>query len=280
MERIFELLKRYNYIVVFLVLETIAIIFMAQNSYYQSSFIVGIGNSFANAIYNTTSGISQYFGLKTQNEQLAMENARLRAHIAESYIYYDTRDFNLGDSVFRQYYTYTEAKVIKCSYGSNQNYLMINKGSLQGIKPDQAVISPQGVVGTVIAVSDNFATIMPVIHPDSRNSVKLKRIGTNGTLVWDGLDYRYASVIDIPTTHKLNKGDTVVTSGLSKDFPKDILVGFVYSQSSVQGSGFYTVKLRLSTDFNRIEHVYVVSNRFVDEQDSLNVITEKIAVND
>ena len=110
---------------------------------------------------------------------------------------------------------------------------------------------------------------MPILHSDSRNSVKITRMQTNGTLVWNGHDYRYASVVDIPTTYQLYQGDTVVTSGLANDFPEGIPVGYVEKLDTVKGKGFYDITIHLATDFNKLNHVYIINNRFKREQDAL-----------
>ena len=254
---------------VFLLLEILAIIFISQNGHYQGSKLIHAGNAIAGGCYGAVQSVGDYFGLRHENDRLAEENAKLRAQLAESYISYNRQTFVREDTVYRLRYSYTEAQVVKSSWNQRNNYLMINKGRRQGIKVDQAVISPQGIVGVVVNTTGSFATIMPVLHPDSRNSVKIKRTGSNGTLVWNGKDYRYASVIDIPSTHKIYKNDTIITSGLANDFPEGILVGYITGLSTVKGSGFYDVKIRLATDFNRLDHVYIIDNRFKSEQDSL-----------
>ena len=137
-----------------------------------------------------------------------------------------------------------------------------------------AVISPQGIVGVVVNTTRNFSTILPVLHTDSRNSVKLKRTNSAGSLIWEGGDYRYATVVDIPTTHKLLKNDTIVTSGLANDFPEGIAVGYIEDFENMNGSGFYKIRIRLATDFNKLNHVYIVDNHFKKEQDSLMKETE------
>ncbi len=146
---------------------------------------------------------------------------------------------------------------------------MINKGSALGIKPDQAVISPEGIVGVVMSVSKNFATIMPVLHGESRNSVKAKRTGISGHLVWNGKDYRYAQVEDMPVAYQFDEGDTIVTTGLANDFPEGVPVGYVVEAEPLSGSGFYKVKIRLATNFNKLDHVYIINNRFRQEQEKL-----------
>ncbi|MBP5516663.1 MAG: rod shape-determining protein MreC [Bacteroidales bacterium] len=274
MEKLIEFIKKYSNVLVFILLEALAILMIVQNSYYQRSHIVKWGNGIAGVWHSCVSTVTGYFGLKSENEHLAAENASLRAQLASSYISYSDSVFQVNDTVYKQRYSYTDAQVIKNSYNLPKNYMMINKGSGQGVKVDMAVISPQGIVGTVVNCTRNFSTIMPILHTDSRSSVKIKRTNSSGSLIWEGGDYRYATVVDIPNTHKLYKNDTIVTSGYANDYPEGIAVGYIEDFESMQGSGFYKIRIRLATDFNNLNHVYIVDNHFKAEQDSLMKLTE------
>lgn len=274
MEKLVDFIKRNSHILVFLLLEAIAIVLIAQNSVYQRSRIVRWGNTVAGRWHKGVSSVTGYFGLKLENEHLAAENAALRAQLASSYISYSDSVFQINDTVYKQRYSYTDALVIKNSYNQSKNYMMINKGLAQGVDVDMAVISPQGIVGVVVSCTKNFSTVMPVLHADSRNSVKLKRTNSTGSLIWEGGDYRYATVVDIPNTYSLKKNDTIVTSGLANDFPEGIAVGYIEDYENVEGSGFRKIRVRLATDFNKLNHVYIVNNHFKNEQDSLMRKTE------
>ncbi len=267
--RLISVLKKYDYVVVFVLLVALSALLMSRTSYYQGSKLVAWSNSVAGGWYQGVHSVGGYFDLKGENDRLAAENARLRAQMESSYISYTDSVFTVNDTTYNQRYSYTEARVIKNSWSQQNNYIMINKGRSHGIKVDQAVISPEGIVGVVMSVSKNFATIMPVLHSDSRNSVKVKRTGISGSLVWDGKDYRYAQVVDVPATHQFEDNDTIVTSGLANDFPEGVPVGYVVEAEPLSGSGFYRVKIRLATDFNKLDHVYVINNRFREEQEEL-----------
>ncbi len=269
MHKLLLILKKYDYVVVFVLLVVVSFVFMSRTTYYQSSRLMSAAGSVAGSWYKGVNSIGDYFGLKAENDRLAAENARLRAQLAESYISFSDSVFTVNDTVYHQRYTYTEAQVIKNSWSQQNNYIMVNKGHDHGIEPDMAVISPDGIVGVVVSTSANFATIMPVLHSKSLNSVKVLRTGISGHLVWDGLDYRYAQVTDVPTTHQFNPGDTIITSGLAADFPEGIPVGYVESAETLKGSGFFKVRIRLATDFNKLDHVYIIGNRFSDEQRQL-----------
>lgn len=273
--RLIGVLKKYDYVVVFLLLVVVSAVLMSRTSYYQGSKLVAWSNAVAGGWYQGVHSVGGYFDLKGENDRLAAENAMLKAQLGSSYISYTDSVFTVNDTTYMQRYSYTEARVIKNSWSQQNNFIMINKGSKHGIKVDQAVVSPDGIVGVVMSVSKNFATIMPVLHSDSRNSVKVKRTGISGSLVWDGLDYRYAQVVDVPATHQFEDNDTIITSGLANDFPEGVPVGYVVEAEPLSGSGFYKVKIRLATDFNKLDHVYVINNRFREEQEELMAKTEK-----
>ncbi len=269
MQNLFRFIKKYSYIFIFIFLESISVFLIVQSTYYQSSIIITWGNSIAGSWYTKFNTISNYFNLSSTNRQLAEENAMLRQQIGSSYIRYTKRMFEIEDTVYKQQYEYTEAQVIKNTWNDNNNYIMINKGSIHGIQPDMAVISSQGIVGVVVNTTPNFSSIMSVLHSDSRNSIKIKRTGVSGSLIWKGKDYRHGTLTDVPTTHKLYRNDTVVTSGFSKNFPEGIPIGYIQSYSQEAGSGFYTVKVKFATDFNKLDYVYVIKDIYKEEQNEL-----------
>ena len=130
------------------------------------------------------------------------------------------------------------------------------------------VISSQGIVGVIRGASEQFSTVISLLNSELRVSAKLQGSGYYGPLNWNGGDYRYATLRDIPLHASVNQGDTVVTSGYSAIFPEGILIGFVDGYQE-KGGRFYEVEVNLSTDFKKLNHVYIVKNLLKQEQDQL-----------
>ena len=117
---------------------------------------------------------------------------------------------------------------------------------------------------------------MPIINPDIKISVKLKKNDYFGSLSWDGENNNIAKLDEIPSYVKLDLGDEIITSGHSSIFPEGIPVGTVSSFTEDKTSGFYKITVNLHTDYNNIRYVYVIINNNYSEQMNIkNIITEK-----
>ena len=138
-----------------------------------------------------------------------------------------------------------------------------------GIEKEMAVISPAGIVGIVKDVTPNFCSVISLLHQDTRVNAKIKRTGFIGTVLWDGADYRYAKLIDIPCHLNVKYGDTIITSGYSTIFPAGIMIGIVTTVKPNKNDNFYNITLKTATDFNKIDNVYIIKNHFKSELDTL-----------
>lgn len=266
---------KHNFFFMFLIIETICIYMVVQNNYYQRASFVNSSNALSANITQTSQSIEDYFYLKTVNENLVKENAELRSQLLSSKLIIDTSTHQTYKPTLHQKYIYTEAKVVNNSTSRRNNYLTLNKGSLQGVKRNMAVISSNGVIGQVQEVSDNFCTVMSLLHSKTTISAKVKKDGSYGPLVWNGESYDHATLNDIPTHVRLKAGDSIVTSPYSRTFPENVMIGTVESYEIEPGKPFYTVNIKLSTDFKKLTHVYIVTNIYREEQETLEELTEK-----
>ena len=173
------------------------------------------------------------------------------------------------DTVHKQQYTFVTAKVINNSVNRRNNYLTLNKGGLQGIKPEMGVVCAEGIVGIIKDTSGHFSSVLSLLHKDARISAKVKKSGYIGSLVWDGYDFRHATLKDIALHVKLTRGDSIVTSSFSSIFPEGIMIGTVEDIETKEGDKFYSITVKLSTDFSNLSSVYIVENMLKGEQQSL-----------
>lgn len=275
MRNIFAFIVRYHFLLLFLLLELLSITLLVNNTYYQQSIVLSTGNRLTGRFYASVSNFTDYLKLKTINEQLASENARLRQMKGFSFLKNDTASFWVNDTLYKQQYCYIVAGVVHNTVGLRNNYIMLDKGTRSGINKDMAVITSNGVVGTVVSVSDDFSWVMSLLNKHSRISGRIVKNGQIGTIVWNGIDHLYGTLTDVPAHVKIAKGDTVRTSGFSFIFPSGVMIGTIHDFRVEQGDHFYTIPFRFGVDFNALQHVYVVKNLLKEEQESLEKSTER-----
>lgn len=275
MRNLITFIWRNYFFFLFLLLEALCIYLVVQNNYFQRASFVNSSNALSAKVMKASADVEEYFFLKKENDRLAQENAELRSRSLVSFAMVVDDIYTVKDTTYKQKYTYTTCKVVNNTTNRRNNFLTLDKGALHGIKNNMAVITSTGVVGQVKDVSDNFCTVMSVLNSKTTISAKIKKDGSYGPLTWEGDDFRFATLHDIPTHVRLVKGDTIVTSAYSRTFPENIMIGTVENFERKSGEYFYTVEVRLSTEFKKISHVYIVTNILKQEQEELEKRSEK-----
>jgi rod shape-determining protein MreC len=222
-------------------------------------------------------GFKEYFLLREINQQLVEENTRLLNIIESTYKSDEIFFRNVNDTIYNQRYFYTPARIVNNSVNKKHNFITLNKGKKQGIRPEMAVVSNGNIVGVVNGVSENFATVISLLNIDFRISAKVKKNGYFGSLSWDGKDYQTAVLNEIPLHADIQVGDTIVTSGFSSIYPEGILIGSIEHFEEISGS-FYTIYVRLSTDFKRLSYVNIIGN--LTQTEKLEIEQQAIKDND
>lgn len=271
MKNLLNFLYKNNFFFVFLFLEIICFFMMVKNNGYQGSSILNSSNKISAKIYEVEASTKEYLLLKDENERLAKMNTFLLNRIKLGYSAIPLKSYKKNDTLYKQEYEFMSGKVINSSVNKRNNYLTLNVGEAQGITQDMAVITSDGIIGIVKDVSENFSSAMSILHKDVRVNCQLKKDGTYGPLIWDGLDYRFSNLTDIPTHAKIKKGDTVITSSLSGIFPEGIMVGTVENYEQRPNESFYTVKVKLSADLKKVNHVSIIKYNYKTERDSLEI---------
>ena len=275
MRNLFLFLWRHNFFILFLVFESVCIYLISQNSNFHHATVINNTNKLVANMNQGVSSITEYVKLKNTNEALARENAAMHSLVPNVFYIDSVMKRIVNDTLYKQQYTFMVAKVINNSVNRRNNYLTLNKGSVQGVVPEMGVISAEGVVGIVKDVSEHFCSVLSVLHKDMHVSAKMKKNQYIGSLVWDGYDYRRASLKDIARHVPLAKGDTIVTSSFSAIFPEGIMIGTIEDFEAKAGDNFYSITIKLSTDFASLSHVFIVSNLMKEEQRTLEEKSEK-----
>ena len=279
MKNILALLRRFYLFLLFLALQAIALTMLFRNTRFHGAEFVRHSSDWVGGIYSQRAQLSEYLRLGEINDQLSLENALLRSEAQENYWNLRTELDTLNDSTSIQRYVYRTAKVVNASVNREKNYIVVDRGTLGNVAADMGVIAGGNIVGVVRSASEHFAVVMPVIHSDFKASVRLRKSGAFGSLVWRGGDAQIADVIDIPKNIPVAPGDTIVTSGYSTYFPSNINVGTVEWVDD-SDNDYHLIKVRMGADFRRLDHVLIVSDIFKQEQDTLlNKVEQQDAAN-
>lgn len=269
MRNFFLFLWKYQFFILFIILEIISFTFLLNSYSYHKSLTFNTVSDISGNIFSSYSNITSYYDLADENQKLRDENAHLRNQLESSIFQTDTC-IVYSDSLF----AYIPAIVISNSVNKGGNYIMINKGKKHGVKKEMGIISSTGLAGIVIGVSENYSLAMSMLHPNSRISGRLKKSGQLVNVIWQGFDYTMGYVIDIPSYITLEEGDTLVTSGNSLIFPEGIMIGTIVGQQKKSGQELGEAYLKFSTDFNSLSTVYIIDNLKRDEQLELQTLTE------
>ena len=276
MRNLLNFLVKYNYWFLFILLEVASFVLLFRFNRYQQSVFFTSANAVAGKLYEVTGSIAAYFHLKETNEDLLDHNIRLEQRVARLEralldARSDTTLYHSLDSVPRTHsYSLYKARIIKNSLNRLDNYLTLDKGSADSIRPEMGVVSANGVVGIVYKTTPHYALVISLLNSKSSLSCKIQGSDYFGYLKWEGGDSQYAYLRDLPRHAEFSVGDTVVTSGYSAVFPPGLLVGYIDEMSDSHDGLSYLLKIRLATDFGRVSDVRVIANHNLPELKQLN----------
>jgi len=254
MQRIINFILEYRNAFLYAFLLTFSLILtIRSHSYHQSKFF-NSSKLVTGSVLSTKSSVSDYFGLREENQRLAQENKRLRL------LLFNTES---GTSATNKDSTYLviHAQVIKNMFSSPRNYITINKGTRDSITQDMGVITPLGILGIVENTSQGYATVQSVLNTKSNINAKIKNTDYFGSLQWDALDYDIVQLVDIPRSATITVGDTITTGAMSSIFPEGIPIGVIKKYDLNQNQSSYNIQIDLFNDMANIKNVYVIKNR-------------------
>ena len=275
MRNVFLFLKRYSVFILFLVLQGLALSMLFSYNRFHQTIYGMFSNEVAGNLNNSVNKVESFFTLSEQNQALRKQNEALLSYLPSGSLINETSFQLVADTVkvdslksYRQY-QYFDAKIISNSVFLQQNNMVLHRGSAQGIVPNMAVVGTDGLIGTVISVSENMSIVMSLLHRQSKVIAVLKKGSGLGEVSWDGKDPRFLILSKIPKTIVVKKGDTVVSSPYSDKFPPGLPIGYVEKIDQDQETNTYKLKIRTAVDFYTVQHAYIVKNLLQEEMDQL-----------
>ncbi|MBT0810002.1 rod shape-determining protein MreC [Litoribacter ruber] len=268
MQRILLFLYSLRVFLIFIGLEVLAIWLIFSYNSPQGAVFFNSSNYFAGSVLQARDGVTGYFTLGAANEALAEKNAELLSRLSVTMQPADSAYLEI-DSVLASQYEFRSAKVINNSIRLNQNHITLNKGRKHGVREGMGVFNEQGVVGRVKGVTENFSSVISLLHTELLISSKVKSSSVFGSTKWDGKNTRKAKLLYVPRHVMLSEGDTVVTSGYNAVFPEGIMIGIVDEVTKGAETNYLDITIDLSTEFSRLTYVYLVENPLEEELDSL-----------
>lgn len=282
MRNLLDFLFKYGYWLLFIALESISLLLLFRFNNYQGSIGFTSANRIVGDIHALSAQVSSFFTLKEANESLVQYNLTLETE--NEMLRKVLRNLTTDDSIIVQqleelrqdevFHT-VPANIISNSLNNRDNYLTLNKGAIDGIRPEMGVICGNGLVGIVYMVSEHYSLVISLLNSKSSISCKFKHNDYFGYLKWEEGDSRYAHLEDVPRHALFQQGDTVVTSGHSSVFPRGLMVGTVEEIEDSPDGMSYQLGIRLSTNFASLDNVLVLANRHAEELDRLEHITKE-----
>lgn len=260
MQQIINYIIKNSTRLLFLLFLGISLFLTIQSHSYHRSQTISSANLISGNVYERLNNINEYLNLKHENEILTKENAWLKNIVFNRVDTTFIKSKLMSDSIFNAYNVF-QSKVIKNSFNKPNNFLTINSGKKQGIKPFMGVVNSNGILGIVDVVTNNFATVISILNTKSEINAKLKKSNHFGTLKWNAKSTGFVQLIDVPRLANVRKGDTIVTGAQSTIFPEGILIGTIEKLYVDQKTNYFTIDVKLFNDMTNIGHVYVIESK-------------------
>lgn len=272
MQNFLRFLRKFANLFLFLLLELACFYLIVQNNHFQRTRFFSSAGFLSAGVLDARHGFTGYLNLKDTNTNLLEEQQILLSKIynrptplpdscgLDLEVPQDSIGIIEDSVVYLDRFAFIPANVIAKSTNRLHNYYTIDKGSKQGIEVEMGVVTGTGAVGLVKNVSNNYATVMTVLHKKMRLSAKIKRNSYLGSIAWDGINVFNAQLLDVPINVSVLGGDSIVTSGYSSFFPAEIPIGVVESVALPSGSNFQEIQVKLLPKFGEIEHIFAIKN--------------------
>ena len=180
MRNLLNFLMKYDYWLLFILLEAVSFTLLFRFNSYQGSVFFTSANRVVGRVDETVNGITSYFGLKSINRDLVNRNVELELEVKR--LNDALKAYEKDTLVQRQLqheasgmYTVVPARVVNNSVTRSDNFITIDKGRVDSVYAEMGVLSGNSIVGIVYQASAHYALVLPILNSKSSISCKIRR---------------------------------------------------------------------------------------------------------
>ena len=266
-----KILSSLKVIFVFILLEILALLIIANKSVFQRSHFVQLSMDVSAMMYEKTSELTKYFGLYSTNEELVRHNTELQKKVEHLQNIVSSNEY-LASVGHDSAVAFVPAKIVSKTL---DNYFILNKGEKDGISEGLGVVCNGNVLGVVQYVSRNYSAVLLAMSAKMKLSGMIKNDGHLCTVIWDKVSTSKAEIEDIPYHIDVKIGDTIVTSGFSSIFPENYVIGTISKITKNKSTASNDLQINYSVDFMRAKYAEIVIPKDINEINKLKEQTNQ-----
>lgn len=275
MHRLLEFIKRIYVLLLFIIIEVVAVWCYATSTPYTESKILARTNAMGSMISGTVNDMSNFLSLPDQNEMLNKRIAELEMEL-------DQRDMILAelmpegegmpliDSIDSKFH-YHAANVISMTTNRRHNYIILDKGARHGVTKDMGVITPnREFVGMVASYTEDYSVVMPMLNTRFKIGGRLVDSDYVCSLYWDGTSPYEITAIEISKYAEPSKG--AVVNVQSDRLPAGVTIGSIEEYEINASRTAYSATLRIAANMQSLSNVLIIENTDQQQLDQLTTL--------
>ncbi len=276
MHRLIEFIKRIYVLVLFLLIEGVALWSYASSSPYTEAKILSRTTAIGGAISGTITDVEHFFSLTENNRRLTERVAELSELVAQ----YDNRDMafesdaaniSMIDSLATRHeghFRYREARVVSMTTNRMRNFIILDRGTEEGIAPDMGVVTPNNeLVGYVVSCSSHYCVVQPMLNVEFSTGGRLVDNDHVCMIIWPGDSKYRVEAQDISVYAEPREG--MVIEVRSERLPEGVKIGTIEECELNSTKSAYSAVIAIAADMSRLDNVLIVENMHYGELEEL-----------
>lgn len=271
MHRLIEFIKRIYVLVLFLILEVAALWSYATSSVYAEAKILSRTTEVGGAISGTITDIGHFFSLTDHNRELTSRVAELNEELERTQLLLEESGIDPESTTAIDedlHFRYHPARVVSMTTNRNRNFVVLDKGTRDGIAKDMGVITPDNkLVGYVVSCSEHYAVVMPMLNTDFSTGGRL--VGNDYVCVirWSGVSKYEVEAVELSIYSNPSEGMEVEVR--SERLPAGILIGTIVDYELNSSKSAYSATLSIAADMSSLDNLLIVENTHYGEIEGL-----------